>query len=444
MIDKNSVSVILCAGKGSRMNSARPKVLNTICGKSMLSYIIDAQIESGIHRIIIVCNNENIESIRASIDKDIAIDYVTQSTQLGTADALNVAVKGTSFKDISNLFVFLGDTPLISHFDIISLSEAIKSNDILLASFEAKNPTGYGRVIRGGEGNVCGIVEEAEASPEVKLINICFSGIIIFNNISSLSLLDKIGNDNSKKEFYLTDVIKIAYKENLNVRDKLLEYDSVKGVNDYVQLSRAEKIMSERVMQKFMKKGVHISMADTSFIHPDTQFGENVIIEPNVHIGEGVVIGDNVVIKSFSYLEGANIKEGTIIGPFARIRPQSNIGENSKVGNFVELKNANIADNVKINHLSYIGDANLGSGTNIGAGTITCNFDGVEKYKTLIGKNVFIGSNTSLVAPIEISDNSYIGSGSVITKDVPTNSLALSRSDQVTKDNWVKKRITKK
>ena len=444
MIDKNSVSVILCAGKGSRMNSARPKVLNTICGKSMLSYIIDAQIESGIHRIIIVCNSENIDSIRASIDKDIAIDYVTQSTQLGTADALNVAVKGTSFKDISNLFVFLGDTPLISHFDIISLSEAIKSNDILLASFEAKNPTGYGRVIRGGEGNVCGIVEEAEASPEVKLINICFSGIIIFNNISSLSLLDKIGNDNSKKEFYLTDVIKIAYKENLNVRDKLLEYDSVKGVNDYVQLSRAEKIMSERVMQKFMKKGVHISMADTSFIHPDTQFGENVIIEPNVHIGEGVVIGDNVVIKSFSYLEGANIKEGTIIGPFARIRPQSNIGENSKVGNFVELKNANIADNVKINHLSYIGDANLGSGTNIGAGTITCNFDGVEKYKTLIGKNVFIGSNTSLVAPIEISDNSYIGSGSVITKDVPINSLALSRSEQVTKDNWVKKRITKK
>ena len=444
MIDKNSVSVILCAGKGSRMNSARPKVLNTICGKSMLSYIIDAQIESGIHRIIIVCNSENIDSIRASIDKDIAIDYVIQSTQLGTADALNVAVKGTSFKGISNLFVFLGDTPLISHFDIISLSEAIKSNDILLASFEAKNPTGYGRVIRGGEGNVCGIVEEAEASPEVKLINICFSGIIIFNNISSLSLLDKIGNDNSKKEFYLTDVIKIAYKENLNVRDKLLEYDSVKGVNDYVQLSRAEKIMSERVMQKFMKKGVHISMADTSFIHPDTQFGENVIIEPNVHIGEGVVIGDNVVIKSFSYLEGANIKEGTIIGPFARIRPQSNIGENSKVGNFVELKNANIADNVKINHLSYIGDANLGSGTNIGAGTITCNFDGVEKYKTLIGKNVFIGSNTSLVAPIEISDNSYIGSGSVITKDVPTNSLALSRSEQVTKDNWVKKRITKK
>ena len=197
-------------------------------------------------------------------------------------------------------------------------------------------------------------------------------------------------------------------------------------------------------MQKFMKKGVHISLADTSFIHPDTQFGENVIIEPNVHIGEGVIIGDNVIIKSFSYLEGANIKKGALIGPFARIRPHSNIGENSKVGNFVELKNANIADNVKINHLSYIGDANLGSGTNIGAGTITSNFDGVEKYKTLIGKNVFIGSNASLVAPIEISDNSYIGSGSVITKDVPTNSLALSRSEQVTKDNWVKKRITKK
>ena len=179
MIDKNSVSVILCAGKGSRMNSARPKVLNTICGKSMLSYIIDAQIDSGIHRIIIVCNSENIDSIRASIDKDIAIDYVIQSTQLGTADALNVAVKGTSFKDISNLFVFLGDTPLISHFDIISLSEAIKSNDILLASFEAKNPTGYGRVIRDGEGSVCAIVEEVEASSEVKSINICFSGIIL-------------------------------------------------------------------------------------------------------------------------------------------------------------------------------------------------------------------------------------------------------------------------
>ena len=444
MIDKNSVSVILCAGKGSRMNSARPKVLNTICGKSMLGYILDAQIESGIGRIIIVCNSENIDLIRSNTNKDIEIDYVVQSKQLGTADALKVAATNTNFKDISNLFVFLGDTPLVTNSDITYLSDSLKSNDILIASFETENPTGYGRIIRDNEGRVCNIIEEGDATTEEKSIKTCFSGIIIFNNISTLSLLDNIKNDNSKKEFYLTDVIKMAYNNNLNVRDVLLEYDSVKGVNDYIQLSQAEKIMSEKIMQKFMKKGVHISLADTSFIHPDTQFGKNVTVEPNVYIGEDVIIGDDVNIKSFSYLEGVNIKKGATIGPFARIRPESNIGENSKVGNFVELKNANVADNVKISHLSYIGDASLGSGTNIGAGTITCNFDGVEKYKTIIGKNAFIGSNSSLIAPIEISDNSYIGSGSVITKDVPTNSLALSRSEQVTKNNWVKKRSTKK
>ncbi len=444
MIDQNSVSVLLCAGKGSRMNSARPKVLNTLCGKTMLSYVIDAQLKSGINRIIVVCNNENIDLIKASIGEEISISYVIQDEQLGTADALKSALTGNTFKDISNLSVFFGDTPLVSESDIISLSNTAKPNDILIASFVTENPTGYGRVIKDNEGRVCNIIEEADATAEEKSINICFSGIIIFNKISALSLLDNIESDNIKEEFYLTDIIKIAHKNNLNVRDILLEYDNVRGVNDYVQLSQAEKIMNDRIMRQFMKMGVHIVSPDTSFIHPDTKFGKNVTIEPNVHIGEDVIFEDNILIKSFSYIEGATIRKGASIGPFARIRPESNIGKNAKVGNFVELKNANVADNVKINHLSYIGDADLGSGTNIGAGTITCNFDGIEKYRTVIGKNAFIGSNSSLIAPIEISDNSYIGSGSVINKDVPMNSLALSRTEQVIKDDWVKKRSTKK
>ena len=209
MIDKNSVSVILCAGKGSRMNSARPKVLNTICGKSMLGYILDAQIESGIGRIIIVCNSENIDSIRSHTNKDIEIDYVVQSKQLGTADALKVAVKNTNFKDISNLFVFLGDTPLVTNSDITYLSDSLKSNDILIASFETENPTGYGRIIRDNEGRVCNIIEEGDATTEEKSIKTCFSGIIIFNNISTISLLDNIKKSENKLSYYkkCTDVI---------------------------------------------------------------------------------------------------------------------------------------------------------------------------------------------------------------------------------------------
>ena len=439
MIDNNTVAVILCAGKGSRMNSNCPKVLHKISGKPMLAYIMDAHRDAGIKKTILVCSHENISLIQSSMDKYENVDYVIQEEQNGTADALKTAINKTTFKNLSKIFVLLGDSPLITSLDIKNLSDVSNNCSILIGSFETNDPFGYGRVVRDKEFNVLEIVEESEANKEQKLINICFSGALVLGSEKALSLLNDIDNNNKKGEYYLTDIIKISNDNNLNVRDKILNYDNVRGVNNITQLVAAEIIMNNRIIEKFIEDGVNISLPDTSFIHPDTVFGKNVTIEPNVHIGEGVIIGNDVTIRSFSYIEGAKIENNVIIGPFARIRPKTILADDVRVGNFVELKNSNISKGVKINHLSYIGDSSIGDNSNIGAGTITCNFDGVEKYKTKIGRNSFIGSNSSLIAPLEIEDNSYIASGSVINKNVPADSLAISRAKQENKIGWAKK-----
>jgi len=439
MIDNNTVAVILCAGKGSRMNSNCPKVLNKISGKPMLAYIMDAHRDAGIKKTIIVCSRENILLIQSAMVKYENIDFVIQEEQKGTADALKTAINKTSFNNLSKIFVLLGDSPLITSLDIINLSDFSEECAVSIGTFETNDPFGYGRVVRDKSLNVLEIIEESDANKEQKLINLCFSGALVLGSEKVISLLNDIDNNNNKGEYYLTDIIKISNDNNLNVRDKILNYDNVRGVNNITQLVDAETVMNNRIMKKFIEDGVNISLPDTSYIHPDTVFGKNVIIEPNVHIGEGVIIGSDVTIKSFCYLEGANIENNVIIGPFARIRPYTSLADDVRVGNFVELKNSNISKGVKVNHLSYIGDTSIGENTNIGAGTITCNFDGVQKYKTKIGKNAFIGSNSSLIAPLEIEDSSYVASGSVINKDVPSNTLAISRAKQENKIGWAKK-----
>ena len=439
MIDNNTVAVILCAGKGSRMNSNCPKVLNKISGKPMLAYIMDAHRDAGIKKTIIVCSRENILLIQSAMVKYENIDFVIQEEQKGTADALKTAINKTSFNNLSKIFVLLGDSPLITSLDIINLSDFSEECAVSIGTFETNDPFGYGRVVRDKSLNVLKIIEESDANKEQKLINLCFSGALVLGSEKVISLLNDIDNNNNKGEYYLTDIIKISNDNNLNVRDKILNYDNVRGVNNITQLVDAETVMNNRIMKKFIEDGVNISLPDTSYIHPDTVFGKNVTIEPNVHIGEGVIIGSDVTIKSFSYIEGANIENNVIIGPFARIRPKTNLADDVRVGNFVELKNSNISKGVKVNHLSYIGDTSIGENTNIGAGTITCNFDGVQKYKTKIGKNAFIGSNSSLIAPLKIEDSSYIASGSVINKDVPSNTLAISRAKQENKIGWAKK-----
>ena len=439
MIDNNTVAVILCAGKGSRMNSNCPKVLNKISGKPMLAYIMDAHRDAGIKKTIIVCSRENILLIQSAMVKYENIDFVIQEEQKGTADALKTAINKTSFNNLSKIFVLLGDSPLITSLDIINLSDFSEECAVSIGTFETNDPFGYGRVVRDKSLNVLEIIEESDANKEQKLINLCFSGALVLGSEKVISLLNDIDNNNNKGEYYLTDIIKISNDNNLNVRDKILNYDNVRGVNNITQLVDAETVMNNRIMKKFIEDGVNISLPDTSYIHPDTVFGKNVIIEPNVHIGEGVIIGSDVTIKSFCYIEGANIENNVIIGPFARIRPYTSLADDVRVGNFVELKNSNISKGVKVNHLSYIGDTSIGENTNIGAGTITCNFDGVQKYKTKIGKNAFIGSNSSLIAPLEIEDSSYVASGSVINKDVPSNTLAISRAKQENKIGWAKK-----
>jgi len=439
MIDNNTVAVILCAGKGSRMNSNCPKVLNKISGKPMLAYIMDAHRDAGIKKTIIVCSRENILLIKSAMVKYENIDFVIQEEQKGTADALKTAINKTSFNNLSKIFVLLGDSPLITSLDIINLSDFSEECAVSIGTFETNDPFGYGRVVRDKSLNVLEIIEESDANKEQKLINLCFSGALVLGSEKVISLLNDIDNNNNKGEYYLTDIIKISNDNNLNVRDKILNYDNVRGVNNITQLVDAETVMNNRIMKKFIEDGVNISLPDTSYIHPDTVFGKNVIIEPNVHIGEGVIIGSDVTIKSFCYIEGANIENNVIIGPFARIRPYTSLADDVRVGNFVELKNSNISKGVKVNHLSYIGDTSIGENTNIGAGTITCNFDGVQKYKTKIGKNAFIGSNSSLIAPLKIEDSSYIASGSVINKDVPSNTLAISRAKQENKIGWAKK-----
>ena len=439
MIDNNTVAVILCAGKGSRMNSNCPKVLNKISGKPMLAYIMDAHRDAGIKKTIIVCSRENILLIQSAMVKYENIDFVIQEEQKGTADALKTAINKTSFNNLSKIFVLLGDSPLITSLDIINLSDFSEECAVSIGTFETNDPFGYGRVVRDKSLNVLEIIEESDANKEQKLINLCFSGALVLESEKVISLLNDIDNNNNKGEYYLTDIIKISNDNNLNVRDKILNYDNVRGVNNITQLVDAETVMNNRIMKKFIEDGVNISLPDTSYIHPDTVFGKNVIIEPNVHIGEGVIIGSDVTIKSFCYIEGANIENNVIIGPFARIRPNTSLADDVRVGNFVELKNSNISKGVKVNHLSYIGDTSIGENTNIGAGTITCNFDGVQKYKTKIGKNAFIGSNSSLIAPLKIEDSSYIASGSVINKDVPSNTLAISRAKQENKIGWAKK-----
>tara|TARA_Y100000590_G_scaffold470759_1_gene669564 strand:+ start:599 stop:1843 length:1245 start_codon:yes stop_codon:yes gene_type:complete len=410
-----------------------------VSGKTMLDHIINAIDASNIKRKIIVCNNENKKDISDQLYDRENLEFLIQDKQIGTSNAIQEAIKKTQLKNISSVYVFLGDAPLISNSNITQLSEGLDDYDIAIASFIADNPHGYGRIILNNNKDVIKIVEELDASKEEKEINICFSGLIAFNNPKLLKLFDEITNKNNAGEFYLTDIIKIAKSKKFTVRNIILPYNDLRGVNTNVDLMTVEIIMQKNIKNKLIEEGVRILLPDTTYVSSDVTIGKNVTIEPNVYIGEKVKIKDNVTIKSFSYIEDAELSSNVSIGPFARIRGNTKIKEDSKIGNFVEIKNSNIAENVKINHLSYIGDSKVGKRTNIGAGTITCNFDGEQKYHTTIGEGVFIGSNSSIIAPVTIDDNSYIASGSVINNDVPKGSLAIARNRQENKTNWTKK-----
>jgi len=369
-----------------------------------------------------------------------AADVVIQHRQLGTADAVACA-RGDLVGFDGPVVVLFGDTPLILAATISRLADTVRAGaDIVVLGFRPADPTGYGRVLVNSAGNVTAIREHADASPSERAVGFCNSGVMAFRSPDLLfDLIGEVGTDNAKGEYYLTDVIAIAAGRGLAIEAAECPEVEVLGINTRAHQAQAEHALQTRLRQKAMAGGATMIDPDSVFLNTDTVIGNDVTIEPNVWFGPGVTVEDGVTIKGFSHIEGATIRTGATVGPFARLRPGADIGVDAKVGNFVEVKAAVVEQGAKINHLTYIGDARVGAGANVGAGTITCNYDGFSKHRTDIGAGAFIGSNSALVAPVKIGDGAYVGSGSVVTKDVSPGALAVGRGKQAEIPGWAER-----
>jgi len=417
--------LILAAGKGTRMNSKLPKVLHKLNEKTMLEHVLDQSKLLKPKKVFILINKQ-MTFVKKLFPKE---NFLIQNPQLGTGHAVQVFLNKVKIKKSEKLLVLYGDNPLVESKDIQLMYDKIKKSNLVLLGFKKKDNKSYGIIVHSKNG-VSEIVEFKEANTRQKKLTTCNSGIMAFD-YQSLNLVKKIDNKNRKKEYYLTDIVKLSRQYRLKINLVLAQNEkNAVGVNDQIELLEAEKIMQDRLRKKFIKQGVKFVDPSTVYLSSDTKIGKNVKIEPFVVIGKKVTIGNNVIIKSFSHLEDAKIKNKVEIGPYARLRPGSILEDNSKVGNFVEIKKSKIGKGSKVNHLSYIGDALVGKQVNIGAGTITCNYDGKNKFKTTIKDSAFIGSNTSLIAPVTIGKNSLVGAGSSISKSVKDNSLALTRAEQ--------------
>ncbi|MBJ7533037.1 bifunctional UDP-N-acetylglucosamine diphosphorylase/glucosamine-1-phosphate N-acetyltransferase GlmU [Rhodomicrobium vannielii ATCC 17100] len=431
-------AVVLAAGQGTRMKSALPKVLHPVGGLPLVAHVIKAATDAGAEAcsVIVPPDAKGFDALRLPI----AARFFEQHERLGTAHAVLQARPALETSSLP-VVVLCGDTPLVTPDSLARLAAAIANGaDMAVMGFNARNPKGYGRLITDASGALVAIREDKDASEAERAITLCNSGILAFRGDLILSLLDRIGNDNAQREYYLTDAVEVARARRLRVSCEIIDEDEVRGVNTRAQLAEAEAIFQRRAREAAMAGGATLIAPDTVTFAHDTIIGQDVVIEPNVIFAAGVVIEDGVTIRGFSHLEGARVGRGSTIGPFARFRPGTVLEAGVHVGNFVELKASHVGEGAKVNHLSYIGDANVGAKTNIGAGTITCNYDGYSKFKTNIGAGAFIGSNSSLVAPVTIGDGAYIGSGSIISEDVPPHALALTRAPQVHKDEWAKRK----
>jgi len=432
--------VVLAAGEGTRMRSALPKVLHRVASKPMIAHALDAARASGADRIAVVVGPDRAdvaaEAKRAAPRAEIFVQRERRGTAHAVLAARDAIAKG------ENVLVVFGDTPLLRAETLRALRNAVETSAVAVLGFRAKNPKGYGRLLME-QGRLTAIREENDASEAERAIDLCNAGVMALAGKHALSLLGAIDSRNRKQEFYLTDAVALAAGRNLATSVIEVPEEEVMGVNDRKQLSEAEAVLQGRLRDAAQEAGVTLVAPETVFLSADTKFGRDVVVEPNVVFGPGVTIGDNVTIRSFSHLEGATVAAGARIGPFARLRPGARLGADVHIGNFVEVKEATIESGAKANHLAYIGDASVGAGANIGAGTITCNYDGKNKHRTEIGSRAFIGTNSSLVAPVKIGSNAYIGSGSVIVSDVPAGALALGRGRQVVKKNWLGKQAAK-
>ena len=428
--------VILAAGKGTRMNSSIPKVLHPLGGKPIIEHVLDTARSLKPKKIHLVLNKEIKNEFVHLKNK---INLIIQKKQLGTGDAINVAIK--SFQKNSNILVLYGDVPL-THSSTLKKIIKFKKNEINILCFNKEEQNNYGKVVLGTNGLVYEIIEQKELKRKENFY-LCNSGIFSIHSSLLQKLMPKINNKNMKKEYYLTDIFKMASNSDIKIKSVITSEKEVQGINDKKDLAMAENEFQENLRAKHLKAGVTMHDPSTVYLSEDTKIGKDVTIHPFVVIGKNVKILNGAEIYSFSHLEDCKIGKSTSIGPYARIRPGTQINDQTKVGNFVEVKNSIIDTNSKINHLSYVGDSIIGKNVNVGAGTITCNYDGKAKYKTVIKDNAFIGSNSSLVAPLEVGKNAYIGSGSTITKKVKQDSLAVERSVQMEVKNWAKRKNKK-
>ncbi len=439
MSKPTSLALVLAAGQGTRMKSDQPKVLHEVAGQPMLVHVMESARESGLSDAALVMA-PGMDAVK-TIAQDIYPESRTfiQEKQLGTAHAV-LAARQVLDGFSGNVIILYGDTPLIRPQTISFILGAIESGaDLAVLGFEARNPTGYGRLITDASGALCAVREEKDASTEERGITLCNSGIFAFKGAILLGLLDKIGTDNANNEYYLTDAVELARQDGLKAAIVQCAEEEVMGVNSKVQLAAAEAELQERLRIQMMEDGVTLIAPETVFLSKDTKLGKDVVVEQNVVFGTGVTVEEGARIRAFSYLEGAHVGKGAIVGPYARLRPGADLGSEVRIGNFVEVKNARLEDGAKANHLAYVGDAHVGANANIGAGTITCNYDGFEKHRTEIGQGAFVGSNTALVAPVKIGDGVYIGSGSVISKDVPADALVVTRGPLEQRDGWAAK-----
>jgi bifunctional UDP-N-acetylglucosamine pyrophosphorylase / glucosamine-1-phosphate N-acetyltransferase len=439
MPDDNSarscLAIVLAAGEGTRMKSSVPKVLHRIAGRSMLGHVMAAVADAGASHVAVVIGPGRDDVAGEAAAAIPGAETFVQRDRLGTAHAV-LAARAALERGHDDVIVAFADTPLVTAATFARLRTALANGGAVVGlGFEAADPSGYGRMIVAGE-TLEGIVEDKDATEAQRRITLCNAGLLALSGRHALEILSRIGNANAQKEFYLTDAPAIARTMGLSSRVLTAPESEVQGVNDRVQLAAAEAAMQSRLRTAAMRAGVTMLDPSSVYLSHDTKIGRDVIVEPHVFFGTKVTVEDAVVIHACSHLEGARIGAGASVGPFARLRPGTDLGERVKVGNFVEIKATTLGSGAKVSHLTYLGDAAVGAEANIGAGTITCNYDGYAKNRTVIGEGAFIGSNSSLVAPVTVAAGGYVGSGTVVTKNVPSGALAVGRARQTNIDGW--------
>ncbi|MDE1146425.1 MAG: bifunctional UDP-N-acetylglucosamine diphosphorylase/glucosamine-1-phosphate N-acetyltransferase GlmU [Azospirillaceae bacterium] len=426
--------IVLAAGKGTRMKSDLPKVLHAIANEPMLAHVLRAAAALSPDRVIVVVGPGQEAVAKAAAPHA----SVLQANQLGTGDAVKAARAALGDFD-GDVLVLFGDTPLVRPETLSLLLDARRGAGnpaVAVLGMRPADPAAYGRLVQDADGSLVKIVEYLDATADERAIGLCNAGLMAFDGRRLWGILDAIGNANAKGEYYLTDAVAVARAQGHACAVAVGDADDVEGVNSRAELAKLEKIMQGRLRDRAMANGATLADPDTVWFSSDTVLGRDVTVGQNVVFAPGVVVEDGVTIRPFCHLEGVTVRREAIIGPYARLRPGSDIGAGAHVGNFVEIKASTLGIGAKANHLAYVGDTDVGEGTNIGAGAITCNYDGTFKYRTQVGRNVFVGSNATLVAPVAIGDGAFVAAGSTITDPVPADALALGRGRQAVKEGW--------